>query len=193
MSRAPNTARRGRRGVSRSDSGSDRLRWLVVGPCYNEAKAKHVISLLPPTRTTLVEHNHPTTNNNGIGMNRPKLTLPESEVVQSGPTDLRYKNIVPKLSFTLLNISTTNLAACVCAKFDQFLPARFYFVSKRPENFVRTATFPYAAFGPLFAFHFPLFVTKNNNLGWNRHASPHTGTGGTFTGRRYCLRADNRR
>ena len=40
-------------------------------------------------------------------------------------------------------ISTTNLAACVCvcvcvcvcAKFDQFLPARFYFVSKRPEIF----------------------------------------------------------
>ena len=73
-------------------------------------------------------------------------------------------------------ISTTNLAACVCvsSKFDQFLPARFYFVSKRPENFVRIAKFPYAAFGPLFAFHCPLFVTKNNNLGWNRHASPHT-------------------
>ena len=68
-------------------------------------------------------------------------------------------------------ISTTNLAACVCvsSKFDQFLPLRFYFVSKRPENFVRIAKFPYAAFGPLFAFHCPLFVTKNNNLGWNRH------------------------
>ena len=94
-------------------------------------------------------------------------------------------------------ISTTNLAACVCvcvcAKFDQFLPVRFYFVSKRPENFVRIAKFPYAAFGPLFAFHCPIFVTKNNNMGWNRHASPHTGTGATFTGRRYCLRADNRR
>ena len=63
---------------------------------------------------------------------------------------------------------------CVCAKFDQFLPVCFYFVSKRPENFVRIAKFPYAAFGPLFAFHCPLFVTKNNNLGWNRHASPHT-------------------
>ena len=76
------------------------------------------------------------------------------------------------------HISTTNLAACVCvsSKFDQFLPVRFYFVSKRPENFVRIAKFPYAAFGPLFAFHCPLFVTKNNNLGWNRHASPHTGT-----------------
>ena len=58
---------------------------------------------------------------------------------------------------------------CVSSKFDQFLPLRFYFVSKRPENFVRIAKFPYAAFGPLFAFHCPLFVTKNNNLGWNRH------------------------
>ena len=68
-------------------------------------------------------------------------------------------------------ISTTNLAAfeCVSSKFDQFMPVRFYFVSKRPENFVRIAKFPYAAFGPLFAFHCPLFVTKNNNLGWNRH------------------------
>ena len=71
----------------------------------------------------------------------------------------------------MASISTTNLAACVCvsSKFDQFLPLRFYFVSKRPENFVRIAKFPYAAFGPLFAFQCPLFVTKNNNLGWNRH------------------------
>ena len=56
-------------------------------------------------------------------------------------------------------ILTTNLAACVFvrAKFDQFLPARFHFKSKRSENFVRIAKFPYAAFGPLFAFHCPLF------------------------------------
>ena len=92
---------------------------------------------------------------------------------------LHYKSVA--LCFRLDQlISTTNLAACVCvcvsSKFDQFLPGRFYFVSKRPENFVRIAKFPYAAFGPLFAFHCPLFVTKNNNLGWNRHASPHTGT-----------------
>ena len=83
-----------------------------------------------------------------------------------------YMDILPS------PISTTNLAACVCvsSKCNQFLPGRFYFVSKRPGNFVRIAKFPYAAFGPLFAFHCPLFVTKNNNLGWNRHASPHTGT-----------------
>ena len=94
-----------------------------------------------------------------------------------------------------IDILTTNVAAvvCVCAKFDQFRPFRSHFGSKPPENFVRIAKFPYAAFGPLFAFHCPLFVTKNNKLGWNRHASPHTGTGAPFTGRRYCLRADNRR
>ena len=53
---------------------------------------------------------------------------------------------------------------CVCAKCDQFLPARFYFESKRPENFVRIAKFPYAAFGTLFAFHCPLCFTRNNDL-----------------------------
>ena len=63
----------------------------------------------------------------------------------------------------ILFILTTNLAAvvcvdvCQCEKFDQFLPARSHFESKRSENFVRIAKFPYAAFGPLFAFHCPLF------------------------------------
>ena len=97
-----------------------------------------------------------------------------NELLRRNPIDAKTESGVIGL---LLNISTTNLAACVCvsSKFDQFLPARFYFVSKRPENFVRIAKSPYAAFGRLFAFHCPLFVTKNNNLGWNRHASPHTG------------------
>ena len=74
---------------------------------------------------------------------------------------------------------TTNLAAVVCvsvsvcAKFDQFLPKRSHFDSKRPEIFVRIATFPSATFGPLFSFHCPLFVTKNNNLDWKSSpASP---------------------
>ena len=53
---------------------------------------------------------------------------------------------------------------CQCAKFDQFLPARSHFESKRSENFVRIAKFPYAAFGPLFACHCPLFFTRNNDL-----------------------------
>ena len=55
---------------------------------------------------------------------------------------------------------------CQCAKFDQFLPERSHFESKRSENFVRIAKFPYAAFGPLFAFHCPLFFTRNNDLEW---------------------------
>ena len=69
-------------------------------------------------------------------------------------------------------ILTTNLAAvvcvdmCQCAKFDKFLPARSHFESKRSENFVRIAKFPYAAFGPLFAFHCPLYFTRNNDLEW---------------------------
>ena len=56
------------------------------------------------------------------------------------------------------------VCVCQCAKFDKFLPARSHFDSKRPENFVRIAKFPYAAFGPLFAFHCPLFFTRNNDL-----------------------------
>ena len=89
----------------------------------------------------------------------------------------------------LIEILTTNLAAvvcvcvcvcvsvcvdvCQCAKFDQFLSARSHSESKRSENFVRIAKFPYAAFGPLFAFHCPLFFTRNKDLEWkNRHASP---------------------
>ena len=71
-----------------------------------------------------------------------------------------------------MHISTTNLAACVCvcvcvcvcAKFDQFLPVRSHFDTKRPVNFFHIATFPSPTFGPLFAFHCPLFFTKNNNL-----------------------------
>ena len=53
---------------------------------------------------------------------------------------------------------------CVCAKFDQFLPVCPHFDTKRPVNFFHIATFPSPTFGPLFAFHCPLFFTKNNNL-----------------------------
>ena len=53
---------------------------------------------------------------------------------------------------------------CVCAKFDQFLPVRPHFDTKRPVHFFHIATFPSPTFGPLFAFHCPLFFTKNNNL-----------------------------
>ena len=56
------------------------------------------------------------------------------------------------------------LCVCLCAKFDQFLPVRSHFDTKRPVNFFLIATFPSPTFGPLFAFHCPLFFTKNNNL-----------------------------
>ena len=82
-------------------------------------------------------------------------------------------------------ILTTNLAACVCVclcvrKILPISALRSYFVSKRPENFVRIAKFPYAAFGPLFAFHCPLFFTRNNHLQWKSSpfavvVSPHYG------------------
>ncbi len=52
----------------------------------------------------------------------------------------------------------------VFAKFDQFMPVRSHFDTKRPVIFFHIATFPSPTFGPLFAFHCPLFFTKNNNL-----------------------------
>ena len=66
------------------------------------------------------------------------------------------------------HILTTNLAECVCvcvrAKCAPFLPLRSHFFFKLPEFFFRIAKFPYAAFGPLFAFHCPIFFTKNNTF-----------------------------
>ena len=56
------------------------------------------------------------------------------------------------------------MCVCVCAKFDQFLPVRSHFDTKRPVNIFHIATFPSPTFGPFFAFHCPLFFTKNNNL-----------------------------
>ena len=56
------------------------------------------------------------------------------------------------------------VCVCVFAKLDQFLPVRSHFDTKRPVNVFHIATFPYPTFGPLFAFHCPLFFTKNNNL-----------------------------
>ena len=68
--------------------------------------------------------------------------------------------------FHFADIVTTigEACVCVCAKFDQFLPVRPHFDTKRPVNFFHIATFPSPTFGPLFAFHCPLFFTKNNNL-----------------------------
>ena len=69
-----------------------------------------------------------------------------------------------RLEYILLYIRLPRLRVCLCAKFDQFLPVRSHFDTKRPVNFFHIATFPSPTFGPLFAFHCPLFSTKNNNL-----------------------------
>ena len=77
------------------------------------------------------------------------------------------ENIVIHIGYSYSNvISTTNLDAYVCAfaKFDQFLPVRSHFDTKRPVNFFHIATFPSPTFGLLFAFHCPFFFTKNNKL-----------------------------
>ena len=58
----------------------------------------------------------------------------------------------------------TCVCVCVFAKLDQFLPVRSHFDTKRPVIFFHIPTFPSPTFGPLFAFHCPLFFTKNNNL-----------------------------
>ena len=49
------------------------------------------------------------------------------------------------------------VCVCVFAKLDQFLPVRSHFDTKRPVIFFHIATFPSPTFGPLFAFHCPLF------------------------------------
>ena len=76
-----------------------------------------------------------------------------------------YKNRVP-LPTHYLYYYRRRVCVCVCvfAKLDQFLPVRSHFDTKRPVNFFHIATFPSPTFGPLFAFHCPLFFTKNNNL-----------------------------
>ena len=62
-------------------------------------------------------------------------------------------------SRSCLVIYTTkgDASVCLCAKFDQFLPVRSHFDTKHPVNFFHIATFPSPTFGPLFAFHCPLF------------------------------------
>ena len=62
------------------------------------------------------------------------------------------------------DVLKTVTVTCVCAKCDQFLSVRSHFDTKRPVNFFHIATFPSPTFGPLFAFHCPLFFTKNNNF-----------------------------
>ena len=72
--------------------------------------------------------------------------------------------ISSKNAYIYTTIGDACVCVCVCAQFDQFLPVRSHFDTKRPVNFFHIATFPSPTFGPLFAFHCPLFFTKNNNL-----------------------------
>ena len=76
--------------------------------------------------------------------------------------------VKPRLTLLALVIYTTigDARVCVCmfAKLAQFLPVRSHFDTKHPVHFFHIATFPSPTFGPLFAFHCPLFFTKNNNL-----------------------------
>ena len=56
-------------------------------------------------------------------------------------------------SSILLKETRVCVCVCVCAKFDQFLPVRSHFDTKRPVNFFHMTTFQSATFGrPLFAF-----------------------------------------
>ena len=75
----------------------------------------------------------------------------------------RKSRIVGQPELSIL-IGDACVCVCVCAQFDQFLPVRSHFDTKRPVNFFHIATFQSPTFGPLFAFHCPLFFTKNNNL-----------------------------
>ena len=85
------------------------------------------------------------------------------------------------------------MCVSVCVQnLTNFCPDALISTPNVPKKILRIATFPSATFGPLFAFHCPLFVTKNNNLDGNRHASPHAGTGATFTGRVIVRVRDNR-
>ena len=97
-------------------------------------------------------------------------------------------------------IIEVDLAAVVCVcvsvcaqNLTNFCPHALISTPNVPNFFsAYVATFPSATFGPLFAFHCPLFVTKNNNLDGNHHASPHAGTGATFTGRVFVRALENR-
>ena len=55
---------------------------------------------------------------------------------------------------------------CQCAKFDQFLPARSHFESKRSENFVRIAKFHTLPLDRFLRSIVLYFFTRNNDLEW---------------------------
>ena len=68
----------------------------------------------------------------------------------------------PRVAAQLVLTTKIDASVCLCAKFDQFLPVRSHFDTKRPVNSVRIATFQCANFGPLlFAFYCPLLFYEN--------------------------------
>ena len=70
----------------------------------------------------------------------------------------REVTILPGLTFYLYYYRRR---VCVFAKFDQFLPVRSHFDTKRPVNLFHVATFQSATFGrPLFAFVLCVFYDK---------------------------------
>ena len=74
---------------------------------------------------------------------------------------LRLKSFTEMLLYCILT-TKIDASVCLCAKFDQFLPVRSHFDTKRPVNYVRIATFQCANFGPLlFAFYCPLLFYEN--------------------------------
>ena len=81
-----------------------------------------------------------------------------------GEATIMYLALYVILPVYIIVTTIGEACVCVCAKFDQFLPVRPHFDTKRPVNFFHIATFPSPTFGPLFAFHCPLFFTKNNDL-----------------------------
>ena len=95
------------------------------------------------------------------------MTFRTNEHIQSKYGNFKEQhNASFKPQIVNLYYCRSRVRACVCAfaKLDQFLPVRSHFDTKRPVNFFHIATFPSPTFGPLFAFHCPLFFTKNNNL-----------------------------
>ena len=53
---------------------------------------------------------------------------------------------------------------CIAESEIKVIHTYIHFDTKRPVHFFHIATFPSPTFGPLFAFHCPLFFTKINNL-----------------------------
>ena len=102
-------------------------------------------------------------------VNKLYVITPEVRYICYLTTNFRSYTVVKNNDTTGTHILTTNLAAvvwmCVSVQnLTNFCPHAFISNPNVPKKIVRIAKFPYAAFGPLFAFHYPLFFTRNNDL-----------------------------